>query len=69
MIVRKTLNVSLTPELHDFVYGLAASGTYCNVSEVVRAGLRMLERDESTARRKRRRTPASDRRRGLEVGR
>lgn len=46
MIERKTLNVSLTPELHAFVGDLLASGGYGNASEVVRAGLRLLRHEE-----------------------
>lgn len=44
----KSLNVSLTPELTKFISVRVASGRYHSASEVVRAGLRLLERDEST---------------------
>ena len=37
-------NIALTPELDAFVSQLLESGTYSNASEVVRAGLRELER-------------------------
>ncbi len=46
MIVRKTRNVSLTPELEAFVDDRVASGRYHSASEVVRAALRLLELDE-----------------------
>ena len=42
------MNVSLTPELKEFVDGKVESGLYNNASEVVREGLRLLqERDEN----------------------
>lgn len=41
------MNVSLTPELEDFVAGKVASGLYQTASEVVREALRLLrERDD-----------------------
>ena len=43
MAVRTTLNVSLTPELDQFVQDRVASGRYQTASEVVREGLRLLE--------------------------
>jgi antitoxin ParD1/3/4 len=39
-----TRNVSLTEHLDGFVEGAVASGRYQNASEVVREGLRLLER-------------------------
>ena len=45
-IQRTTLNVSLTPELERFVTARVASGRYQTASEVVRAGLRLLEQSE-----------------------
>jgi antitoxin ParD1/3/4 len=42
MPVRKTRNVSLTPELEAFIDNRVASGRYGNASEVVRAALRLL---------------------------
>ena len=39
-------NVNLTKELDNFVAERVESGRYENASEVVRAGLRSLERDE-----------------------
>ena len=41
-----TRNVNLTDELEDFVLEKIESGRYENASEVVRAALRALERDE-----------------------
>lgn len=41
-----TRSVSLTPELDRFVATKIKSGRYENASEVVRAGLRNLEREE-----------------------
>ncbi len=46
MPIRKTKNVSLTPELERFVAERVASGRYRSASEVVRAALRLLEKDE-----------------------
>ena len=42
-MARRTLNVSLTPELEEFVAARVASGRYLTSSEVVREGLRLLE--------------------------
>jgi antitoxin ParD1/3/4 len=41
-----TRNVNLTPELDSFVLAKVESGRYENASEVVRAALRTLEREE-----------------------
>ena len=41
-----TRNVNLTDELDHFVLKKVKTGRYENASEVVRAGLRTLERDE-----------------------
>ena len=46
MPVRPSLNVSLTPELAAYVGGRVASGRYRSASEVVRAALRLLQREE-----------------------
>jgi antitoxin ParD1/3/4 len=40
------MNVSLTPELEAFIDARVASGRYQSASEVVRAGLRLLEAEE-----------------------
>ncbi|MGA2808616.1 MAG: type II toxin-antitoxin system ParD family antitoxin [Terracidiphilus sp.] len=41
-----TRNVNLTPELDRFVATKVNAGLYANASEVMRAALRLLERDE-----------------------
>ena len=41
-----TLNVSLTPQLEDFIRQTVVSGRYQSASEVVREGLRLLEERE-----------------------
>jgi antitoxin ParD1/3/4 len=46
MPVRKTMNVSLTPEMEAFVANGVASGRYRTLSEVVRAALRLLQEQE-----------------------
>jgi antitoxin ParD1/3/4 len=46
MANRATLNVSLTPELEQFVSSRVASGRYTSASEVVRQGLRLLQEQE-----------------------
>lgn len=47
MVARKSVSVSLSPELHAVAERLLASGRYSNFSEVVRAGLRLLDERES----------------------
>jgi antitoxin ParD1/3/4 len=42
------MNVSLTPELDNFVAGKVQSGRYTSASEVVREALRMLEEHDQT---------------------
>ena len=46
MPVRVSLNVSLTPELEQFVESRVASGRYQTASEVIREGLRLLHERE-----------------------
>ena len=46
MTTRKTMNVSLTPELERSVAERVASGRYRTASEVIRAALRLLEKEE-----------------------
>ena len=41
-----TRNINLTPELDHFITGRVDSGLYANASEVMRAALRLLEREE-----------------------
>lgn len=48
MTIRKTRNVSLTPELEALVDSKVASGRYRSASEVVRAALRLLDERERT---------------------
>ncbi|HYE60570.1 MAG TPA: type II toxin-antitoxin system ParD family antitoxin [Phycisphaerales bacterium] len=43
---RETMNVSLPPAQEQFVRDQVASGRYQTASEVVREGLRLLEREE-----------------------
>jgi antitoxin ParD1/3/4 len=46
MAIRMTLNISLPPKLGQFVEQRVASGRYSSASEVIRAGLRLLEERE-----------------------
>lgn len=46
MLGRTSLNVSLTPELGQFVEERVATGRYQTASEVIREGLRLLEKAE-----------------------
>ncbi len=46
------MNVSLTPELEQFVHEKVKSGRYLSASEVVREALRLLEERELTSQRK-----------------
>jgi antitoxin ParD1/3/4 len=41
-----TRNINLTPEMDQYVAARIESGQYANASEVLRAGLRVLERNE-----------------------
>jgi len=43
---RDSLNVSLTPELAAYIGDRVKSGRYRSASEVVRAALRLLQREE-----------------------
>lgn len=49
MALRETITVSITPELKAFIKERLATGRYASTSEVVRAGLRALERFEATS--------------------
>jgi antitoxin ParD1/3/4 len=42
------MNVSLTPELEQFIENLVKKGSYASSSEVVRSGLRLLVNREAT---------------------
>ena len=46
------MNVSLTPELEQFVHEKVKSGRYLSASEVVREALRLLKERELTSQRK-----------------
>lgn len=46
---RDSLNVSLTPELAAYIGERVSSGRYRSASEVVRAALRLLQREEPLA--------------------
>ncbi len=46
MAVRKTITVSITPEQDAFVRDRLRSGRFGSISEIIRASLRLLERDE-----------------------
>jgi len=48
MANRATLNISLTPELEEFVTSHVSSGRYQSASEVVRQGLRLLQEQEDS---------------------
>jgi antitoxin ParD1/3/4 len=50
MAVRRTRNVSLTPELDAFVDARLASGRFNSASEIVRAALRLLQDAENKSR-------------------
>ena len=63
MAIRASVNVSITPELEEFVQSLVASGRYHSASEVVRDALRLLRRhDELT------RIEAEELRREIQLG-
>jgi antitoxin ParD1/3/4 len=47
MANRTTVNISITPELDAFLQNRVQSGLYQTTSEVVREGLRLLQRQET----------------------
>lgn len=59
MPARRTLHVSVTPELAAFVGEQVTSGSYRTASEVVRASLRLLADEERQKERKRGHRPQS----------
>jgi len=46
-------NVTLTPDLDDFVLTMVEGGRYANASEMVQAALRVLDREERAQKAKR----------------
>jgi antitoxin ParD1/3/4 len=46
MPIRKSISISLSPELQAVAEGLMISGRYGNISDVMRAALRLLEERE-----------------------
>ncbi len=48
MATRQAITISITPEQDRFVAAKITSGSYQTVSEVFRAGLRLLEREGGT---------------------
>jgi antitoxin ParD1/3/4 len=46
MAVRRTITVSITQEQDDLIKACLHSGHFASTSEVVRAALRLLQRDE-----------------------
>ena len=47
--MNRNTSVSLGDYSHDFVQGRIEAGRYKNASEVIRAGLRLLEQEENKA--------------------
>ncbi|WCS24240.1 type II toxin-antitoxin system ParD family antitoxin [Methylobacterium sp. NMS14P] len=47
MVTRRSVTISLSPELHAVAERLLASGRYGNFSEVIRAALRLLDEREN----------------------
>ncbi|WP_082477674.1 type II toxin-antitoxin system ParD family antitoxin [Methylobacterium sp. Leaf93] len=47
MPVRRTITVSITSEQDDLIRSCLNSGRFASTSEVVRAALRLLDRDEA----------------------
>lgn len=50
MAVRKSVSISLSPELHAVAERMLTSGRFGNFSEVVRAALRLLDEREQAFR-------------------
>ena len=49
MPVRRTITVSISQEQDDLIRACMRSGRFASTSEVVRAALRLLDRDEASA--------------------
>lgn len=47
MAARRTITVSITPEQEDLIRACLRSGRFASTSEVVRAALRLLDREEN----------------------
>ena len=47
MTVRRSITVSITPEQDDLIRSCLQSGRFASTSEVVRAALRLLDREEA----------------------
>ena len=47
MSIRRSISISLSPELQAVAEGLLATGRYGNISDVMRAALRLLEERET----------------------
>ncbi|MGU3407648.1 ribbon-helix-helix domain-containing protein [Methylobacterium brachiatum] len=48
MTVRRSITVSITPEQDDLIRSCLRFGRFASTSEVVRAALRLLDREEAT---------------------
>ena len=48
MAVRRTITVAITQEQDDLIRACLRSGRFASTSEVVRAALRLLDREEAT---------------------
>ena len=49
MPIRRSITVSITPEQEDLIRACLGSGRFASTSEVVRAALRLLDRDEAAS--------------------
>ena len=46
MAERRTMNISLTPELESFIHAQVSTGRFASASEVVRHALRLVEEED-----------------------
>ena len=60
MAMRRSITVSITPEQEGLIQACLRSGRFASTSEVVRAALRLLDRDEAAQRGVRDTKPTSD---------